>query len=162
MAEEATVLVPVPVRLLGEVYELLGRRMAESKELKFSGVFEQRLVASESVKRYGEEVRDAVVAQRSFSASELGLLKRTLEPTSLARTLLDMCSNAPGEPVSFESVVSEAGLRPEQARGQIGAFTKNLKKLFHTPEWPVLVHYGTQGQATYIMPEGMARIWREL
>jgi hypothetical protein len=103
-----------------------------------------------------------MVAQRRFTPAELGLLKRTLEPSSLARILLDMCAQAPDEPIAFETVVAEAGLRSEQARGQIGSFTKILKKLFHTPEWPLLVHYGTQGQATYIMPEGMARIWRDL
>lgn len=158
MLDESTVLVPVPRWLLREVYDLLARRMQE-------GHTPDRLQPSAPVMpmMLAEATYDETnLAQRNFSAAELGLLKRSLPEGNIGRTLIDMCANVPGQAIAFDDVVARAGVEPRQARGQLGALTKVLKKLFRTPEWPVHVNIGSQGQATYIMPEGMARNWRNL
>ena len=161
MDEETTVSVPVPTWLLPEVYELLGRRMSEGRTRHLSEPMHAPRVSEASRPYLGQE-HGEMLGQRRFTGAELGLLKRALDPRSLPRTMLDMCAELPGEPISFDQVVARAGLESAQAKGQLGAFTKILKKLFRNPQWPVVVHFGSQGQATYIMPEGMARIWREI
>lgn len=99
---------------------------------------------------------------REFSPAELGLLKRRLDSTNPARILLDICAERPEEKVDFKEVVSRATLESKQVRGQLGALTKHLNKLFNDRRWPVEVISGPQGQTTYIMSEDTSRIWREL
>jgi len=150
--ETPIVMVPVPVHLLGEVYALLARHMKPAVNL-----FESRSVRFEATTQED-------IGQRRFSAGELGLLKRSLDLRSGARTMLDLCASRPGDLVTFDEVVSVSGLEPNQVRGQMGAMTKLLKKLFNQPEWPVNYHWGVRGvqQASYEMPAEVARVWNDL
>jgi hypothetical protein len=104
----------------------------------------------------------AETLSREFSPAELGLLKRRMEPDNAARILLELCDNKPGERVDFKEVVSKARLEERQVRGQLGALTKHLNKLFNDRRWPVEVISAANGQTTYIMSEDTSRIWREL
>jgi hypothetical protein len=104
----------------------------------------------------------AETLSREFSPAELGLLKRRMEPDNAARILLELCANKPGERVDFKEVVSKARLEERQVRGQLGALTKHLNKLFNDRRWPVEVISAANGQTTYIMSEDTSRFWREL
>jgi hypothetical protein len=148
--EDQIVMVPVPVHLLGQVYALLARKM-EAPQSLFEVQAHYRLTPEE-------------IGQRRFSAGELGLLKRSLDLRSGARTMLDLCASRPGELITFDEVVTASGLGPTQVRGQMGAMTKLLKKLFHQPEWPVITHWGVRGvqQASYEMHADVARMWNDL
>lgn len=159
MEQDSTVLVPVPTWLLPEVYQFLAERMARGPEAagghrlaEPTHVYESRRLSPPSESG----------GRRNFSAAELGLLKRTLEPRSAARVMLDLCAESPDTPLAYETLVAASLGDNHQVRGQLGALTKILKKLFGSDEWPVTIHYGNQGQATYIMTEATARLWKTL
>ena len=153
MKEDPVVMVPVPQSLLPEVYELLARCTAR----RYS---DPRVVAPHMV---AERIAQAPqTLSREFSPAELGLLKRRLESSNPARILLDLCASKAGARVDFKDVVSASLLEERQVRGQLGALTKHLNKLFNDRRWPVEVISGAQGQTTYIMSEDTSRIWREL
>jgi hypothetical protein len=145
------VLVPVPVHLLPSIYAVLaeGTRQ-QNPDPNPSAPFEP----------FG-----GVVQTRKFDADELAQLKRSLKPDGGARAMLDLCASKPDQWVGYDQVVSASGIAARQLRGQLGAFTKMVKKLFNgRAEWPVQFQWAIGGsqQAYYVMTPTIAAIWNDL
>jgi hypothetical protein len=81
-------------------------------------------------------------------------------PTALAA--LDLCSARPGEWVPFEDIIVASGRNPAQARGDTGALTLQIRKLFKRNSWPYEAMWAAGGtqQIYYRMTEDQAEMWR--
>lgn len=158
-SNEEIVMVPVPRSLLPDVYAVLARGTRVRRYSEMS--VEEPATLFESRAPYARSSTPGRSDSRRFSAGELGLLKRHLDPDGGARKLLDLCASRPGQMIRFDEVARETNFDPSLLKGQIGGLTKLLKKLFHDPAWPIHYTWGAQGlqQASYEMSDETAQMW---
>jgi len=137
------VMVPVPADRLQEVYGLLAAKPATLGTV--TGELEVRFTTD-------------------YSASEIALLKEHLRPDGAARKMLDLCAASPDQLVGFDEVAMASECTENVARGQFGALTKVIKRLFDGKKsWPVTTQFmftENGAQAYYRMSPAHADAWR--
>ncbi len=96
-----------------------------------------------------------------WTTADLVALGRVANVTT--RTILDVCSEKPGEYVSLTEIVDAAGVSRPAARGQLAGLTMVGKRRFGRRNWPFTVKWAVDGspQAFYTMTEETARRWNE-
>jgi hypothetical protein len=138
--DDELALVPVPRKLLPDVYALLSARMTAAEaeprghisEVEGQGPWEEPMV-----RRLQSQLR----------------LKGLL-------AVLDACARAPGTDVAMLDVASAIDMPPKQLAAQMGSLSKLTKKLFDGRiTWPVSVRYQDGGQAIYSMNKTVAGWW---
>src|SRR4051794_17309934 len=108
------VLVPVPEQYLNSVYRLLGRLADEGNE-------ESSTLPSHQVSQ-----------PRRITWTEDDILRlSSLLKDGAGRTVMNLITSNVGEWIPFSRVIQESGLTPDQARAQLGVFTKLVKKHFY-------------------------------
>lgn len=93
----------------------------------------------------------------------LARLERAANPATLA--LMDLCSQARGEPVTVAEIMALADITVGQVRGQLAGLTMLLKHPrngFAQKAWPVRIDWQPNGVANYYLPEDLAAEWRGL
>jgi hypothetical protein len=96
-----------------------------------------------------------------WTTAELVALGRVANVTT--RTILDVCSERPGEYVSLTEIVEAAEASRPAARGQLAGLSIVVKRRFGRRNWPFTVKWAADGsqQAFYIMTEETGRRWHE-
>src|SRR5688572_23026122 len=75
------------------------------------------------------------------------LMAEPLNPT--VRAMLDLTCEAPDTQVTLAQIQRRARLEYPQARAQLAAFTKLLRKRFARTDWPVRDEQGPDGKLYY-------------
>lgn len=84
-----------------------------------------------------------------------------------ACTLLDLTAETPNTWISFAKLVEMSGRSKTQARGDLVALTKAVKRIYGVPKeqarWPVEFQWAAeeQKQAYYRMSESVAKAWKQ-
>lgn len=96
-----------------------------------------------------------------WSIRDLVTLGRMANVTT--RTILDLCSEQPGRPVSLTSVVDAAGVPRTAARGQLAGLTQVVKRRLGRRNWPFKVEWAADGtsQAFYVITGQVATLWHD-
>ncbi len=82
-----------------------------------------------------------------------------------ALVMLDLAAGRPNQFVAFQEVVAASGRDSKQARADLGALTKAIKRSFgvsrEDAQWPVEVQWaaGGEAQAYYRMTDAVANAW---
>lgn len=147
------VMVPVPRRHLPAVYAALGISMNPLGE-PGSGV------------PAGDGVEVVVVRGARKSGRWTEAMVRALEAeldydrSASTRTLLMMAAERAPRQVNFSEVARAAGVEDNKLRGELGALTKAIGRLFEgETSWPVAVRYTDAGETFYSMEPRLAEWW---
>jgi hypothetical protein len=137
------VMVPVPRSALMRVYAALAEPAG------------QRAVSG--VVAGGEPVQ--VKGQGEWTAEMVNQLEAELISHG-TRTLLTLAARRAPRPVTFAEAAVAARVDENQLRGELGALTKVVKRLFNgSRTWPMSVRYGDKGEASYTMDPRVADWW---
>lgn len=95
-----------------------------------------------------------------WTDKEIRQLRETLRPGA-ARTVLDVGSIKPGEWLSLSEIKRAAGRTQNQARADLAALTRLVKRDFRRSSWPFDWQWGVEGdkQAYYRVGDQVARAW---
>ena len=150
MAEDV-VMVPVPKQHLGAVYAVLSRAMAGETGTDADAVTVRGDGAEAMTYRGEGQWTRAKIVRLEAEVSHPG-----------TRTLLTMAAERAPRQVGFSEAAQRAHLEDKQLRGELGALTKIVKRIFNGERsWPVSVRYGDQGEACYSMDPEIASWWLE-
>ncbi len=146
------VLVPVPKPHLPAVYAALSKSMNQADQTR--PVDATQDVEAVAVKGFRNEGRWTEAKVRRVE----GILSSRRFPAT--RALLTMAAERAPKAVTFGEAAEAAGVPEKRFRGELGALTKVIKRLFDGERsWPVSVHYGDQGEASYTMDPQIAHWW---
>lgn len=93
----------------------------------------------------------------------LRMLSQQGNPATIA--LLNLCSEADGQPVTVEDIAATAGITKAQVKSQLAGLTMRLKNPNYglSPRaWPVRIDWQPGGVANYYFKDGLDAIWREI
>lgn len=137
------VMVPVPRDLYGVVVAALAKAQAE---------------ASASPPGGGGQ---PAATDTAWTAEEIRRLADTINSTGKA--LMDLCSERPGELISFGEVMERAGLSSDSARGGLAGLTRHVKKHHGHNTWPGKNTWGEEvgrdAQMYYSVTPEVAEWW---
>lgn len=137
------VMVPVPRDLYGVVVAALAKAQAE--------------VDASPPDDDGEPPRE----DTPWTAEQITRLAGTINSTGKA--LMDLCSERPGELVSFGDVMERAGQSSDSARGGLAGLTRHVKKHVGHNSWPGENtwggHVGLDAQMYYSVTPQIAEWW---
>ena len=134
------VMVPVPRDLYGVVVAALAKAQAEAN--------------ASPPGPSGE----SPTADTPWTEADIRRLASTINSTG--RALMDLCSERPGELVSFGEVMERAGLSSDSARGGLAGLTRHVKKHFGHNTWPGRNTWGEEdGQMYYSVTPEVAEWW---
>ncbi len=145
------VMVPVPRSYLGAVYAALGRSMNPTGPGEPGPTGDGVGVSVKGIRSEGR-----------WTEAKLQRVEGILSPRKFpaTRSLLTMAAERAPKPVTFGEAAARAGVPEKRFRGELGALTKVIKRLFDgETSWPVSVHYGDQGEASYSMDPQIAQWW---
>lgn len=158
------VMVPVPRRLLGAVYGVLGAAMAEptrGTDLDYEFPPDE----AQPVRDPGPKPQDqAVLVDRRngwWTPEMIRLLHARLSHPG-ARAIIDALAERAPREVALAEISEATGISVPQLRAELGAMTKLCKKLFGGRKtWPFSVRWALGGVANYSMNETIAGWWRD-
>jgi hypothetical protein len=145
------VMVPVPRSALPAVYATLSRSMNSPGSSDAGPIGDGTAVSVKGTRSEGRwtEMKlqrvEGILSPRKFPAT---------------RALFTMAAERAPRTVTFGEAADRAGVEVKRFRGELGALTKVIKRLFDgETSWPVSVHYGDQGEASYSMDPQISEWW---
>lgn len=143
---EEIVMVPVPRRHLSAVYRTLATEMGPT---------------AGGGSPSSAETASAHLSDDGWTKDEILRLKRMIRTTT-PRVIMDLTTSRLNELISLRDVEVKAGRTYEQARADLGGFTRLIKGQFHKEKWPFKVEYGPGGFAAYYCDSAdIADWWQE-
>jgi len=144
----AFVQMPIPADLVGEVYELVSRRMRG----------ENGVTAVPGPEGPGQgDGPDAVAGDEASEVWSVEDFRRLLVLGSPAAevmvAILDEMYNRGGDPVSTTDVVGELGMEKVALRGALSAFSRRTLPQVGRKHWPIEFHRSQPGQDSYYVTD---------
>jgi hypothetical protein len=79
----------------------------------------------------------------------------------IVKAMLDLVAERPEKPVTLDEVMSRAGVAERRdARGQLAAFTKMLKR-WGVGRWPIRAERDANGRVFYLGTKEFAKEWKK-
>lgn len=126
------VMVPVPIDLVGEVYQFLSARMAKSSSPPLRPVDNNEPVSVPGeIVKHGNRAGAVIL----WTERDLRRLKQSID-TSTPRVMFDIVSQPHSGPVAFPDLIARAGRSRREAMSDLAGFTQLVRREFGRDNLP--------------------------